>query len=137
MTDATSTFGVSLVTRDVDATIEFFRTLGVNIPDSANWRSHHVGIEIETSGLDLDSVELTKSFDPAWSGSAVVLILRVPTRDAVDDTYTRAMDAGHPSQLAPFDAFWGARYAVVRDPDGNAIGIMSPQDESRSSPPPI
>jgi uncharacterized glyoxalase superfamily protein PhnB len=34
--------------------------------------------------------------------------------------------AGHRSHLAPFDAFWGARYAVVLDPDGNRVGISSP-----------
>ena len=37
-----------------------------------------------------------------------------------------AIAAGHRSHLAPFDAFWGARYAVVLDPDGNRIGISSP-----------
>jgi len=30
-------------------------------------------------------------------------------------------------------AAWGARYAVVEDPDGNALGIMSPVDPDRRS----
>jgi uncharacterized glyoxalase superfamily protein PhnB len=137
VSDAKATFGFSVVVADVDKSIDFYRTLGVPIPDSANWKSHHVGIEIDTSGLDLDSEEMTKGYDPNWSGPAVILILRVPTREAVDETYQRVLDAGHPSQQAPFDAFWGARYAVVRDPDGNPVGIMSPQDESMGGPPPV
>ena len=34
------------------------------------------------------------------------------------------------------DAFWGARYAVVSDPEGNGVGIMSPVDPARRSEPP-
>ena len=37
--------------------------------------------------------------------------------------------------LEPIDAFWGARYAVVNDPDGNHVGIMSPSDEEHRSVP--
>ena len=33
-------------------------------------------------------------------------------------------------QQEPYDAFWGARYAVVSDPDGNGVGIMSPVDDA-------
>jgi hypothetical protein len=25
----------------------------------------------------------------------------------------------------PFDAFWGQRYATVRDPDGNAVDLFT------------
>ena len=39
-------------------------------------------------------------------------------------------------QQEPYDAFWGARYAVVSDPDGNAVGIMSPVDDAFRSEPP-
>jgi uncharacterized glyoxalase superfamily protein PhnB len=137
MSDPKPTFSNSVVSSDVDAMVAFYRTLGVPIPDEANWRSHHVGIPIEGSSLDLDSTQLTEAYDAEWSGTSVILILRVPTRDAVDEAYKRAIGAGHPGHLAPIDAFWGARYAVVRDPDGNHVGIMSPQDESLGGPPPI
>jgi len=137
VSDATPTFGVSLVVADVDASIGFYRTLGVAIPDDANWESHHVGIPIQGSALDLDSVALTKGYDDKWNGTGVILIIRVPTREGVDETYKRVVDAGHAAHLEPIDAFWGARYAVVRDPDGNHIGIMSPQDQSLGGPPPV
>ena len=137
MSDSKPTFGMSVVSSDVDASIGFYRTLGVPIPDDANWRSHHVGVPIAGTDLDLDSVDLTKGFDPNWSGTGVILIMRVPSREAVDETYQRVVGAGHPSQLEPIDAFWGSRYAVVRDPDGNPVGIMSPTDESLGSAPPV
>jgi uncharacterized glyoxalase superfamily protein PhnB len=55
----------------------------------------------------------------------------------VDALVAELSAAGVPVQQAPYDAFWGARYAVVSDPDGNGVGIMSPVDDAhRSAPPP-
>jgi hypothetical protein len=28
--------------------------------------------------------------------------------------------------LKPWDAFWGQRYAVVHDPDGNGVDLLAP-----------
>ncbi len=130
MSDQPPVFGISLVVRDVDASVAFYRTLGVHITDEMNWKSQHVGVPTGGGGhFDIDSVELTKSYDPGWEGTAPIVILRVPSRGDVDVAYERVTAAGHDGHLAPFDAFWGARYAVVRDPDGNHVGIMSPQEE--------
>jgi hypothetical protein len=43
--------------------------------------------------------------------------------------------AGYEGQQPPYDAFTGARYAVVLDPDGNAVGLMGPIDPAKSSIP--
>ena len=60
-----------------------------------------------------------------------VIGFSLPTRDAVDDTYQALVAAGHPARLEPYDAFFGARYAIVSDPDGHNIGLMSPIDADR------
>jgi len=61
----------------------------------------------------------------------------VDSRQAVDDLVASLAADGVPVQQAPYDAFWGSRYAVVSDPDGNGVGIMSPpEDAYRSDPPP-
>jgi uncharacterized glyoxalase superfamily protein PhnB len=44
-----------------------------------------------------------------------------------------AMDRG---RQPPYDTFWGARYAIVEDPHGNHVGLMSPSDPARKSAPP-
>lgn len=44
--------------------------------------------------------------------------------------------AGYRGLQPPFDAFWGARYAVIEGPDGVAVGIMSPVSPDERSPPP-
>jgi len=30
----------------------------------------------------------------------------------------------------PWDAFWGQRYAIVRDPDGNGVDLFAPLADS-------
>jgi uncharacterized glyoxalase superfamily protein PhnB len=65
-----------------------------------------------------------------------VIGFSVATREAVDDRYEDLVAAGYPGRQPPYDTFWGARYAVVADPDGNDVGIMSPVEESRRYWPP-
>jgi uncharacterized glyoxalase superfamily protein PhnB len=60
----------------------------------------------------------------------------VAARDEVDGLVAALEVGGVHVQQPPFDAFWGARYAVVCDPDGNAVGIMSPIDPASRHPHP-
>jgi uncharacterized glyoxalase superfamily protein PhnB len=65
-----------------------------------------------------------------------VIGFSVDTRDHVDRIHAALVAAGHESRQVPYDAFWGARYAIVADPDGNDVGIMSPMDDTMRSWPP-
>ncbi|HVM54739.1 MAG TPA: VOC family protein [Acidimicrobiales bacterium] len=65
-----------------------------------------------------------------------MLTFRVDTREEVDALYAELTGAGHEGRQPPFDAFFGARYAIVADPDGNDVGIMSPSDDTMRSWPP-
>ncbi|MEX2393333.1 MAG: hypothetical protein WD826_02520 [Actinomycetota bacterium] len=47
---------------------------------------------------------------------------------ALEAKFAELVDAGYIAHLAPIDAFWGSRYAVADDPDGNHIGLMGPRD---------
>jgi uncharacterized glyoxalase superfamily protein PhnB len=137
---------LDLVTADMDATIAFYRALGVDIPETAIWRTpsgaHHVDITMP-GGLTVhfDSPALAKVYNAGWreptgSGSRVVIGFRVASRDDVDRVHRTLTDLGHRSSQPPYDAFWGARYAIVADPDGNHVGIMSPPDPDRRGAPP-
>jgi catechol 2,3-dioxygenase-like lactoylglutathione lyase family enzyme len=134
--------GVNLFCKDLAATVAFYRRLGLDIDDGHPWSGHHIEVPMANGvQLELDSIELTRGYDtgyttPAAGGSRNVIVFHLPTREAVDLTFTELTAAGHPGHLAPVDAFWGARYAVVDDPDGNAVGLMSPVDPVQRSEPP-
>lgn len=63
----------------------------------------------------------------------MVIGFKLESRAAVDEMFARLTAAGHGVRQEPWDTFWGARYAVVEDPDGNAVGLMSPIDPDRRS----
>jgi uncharacterized glyoxalase superfamily protein PhnB len=69
--------------------------------------------------------------DGGEHGKGVVVGFSLPSREAVDERYAALTAAGHAGRQPPYDAFWGSRYAVVQDPDGNDVGIMSPPDPAR------
>ena len=138
--------GIDIIASDMDKSVAFYRELGLDIPDDKIWSRddgmHHVDLHFDGDiGFDIDSAKMTTAYDPAWAlsaikGAACVLIFRADTREDVDALYQHMMELGYESHLAPFDAFWGARYAIVADPDGNDIGLMSPIDEARRTWPP-
>ena len=44
----------------------------------------------------------------------------------VDSIYQSMVAAGFEGHLEPWDAFWGQRYATLRDPDGNGVDLFAP-----------
>jgi catechol 2,3-dioxygenase-like lactoylglutathione lyase family enzyme len=130
---------VNLVVRDMDAMVAFYRQLGVEVEQPpAAWEKHHRSARMpEGIDLDLDSSVFASQWNRGWppGGSGPVLGFRVSQRETVDALYARLTGAGYEGQQAPYDAFWGARYALVADPDGNTVGIMSESDPARRSQP--
>jgi catechol 2,3-dioxygenase-like lactoylglutathione lyase family enzyme len=130
---------VNIVVRDMAATVDFYRRLGLTLPDQGPWNEYHRSAETpEGLDFDFDSVDFAPKWNEGFSAShgGVVLGFTVGSRDAVDRIYGELTGAGHRSQQEPYDAFWGSRYAIVEDPDGNAVGLMSPMDEAYRSAPP-
>lgn len=127
----------NLVVTDMDASVAFYRKLGVTIPDAGpRWQGHHRTATFPDGlQIDLDSSEFARFWNQGWQQGMGVLGFKVDSREQVDETYQALVEAGYRGQQPPYDAFWGARYAVIEDPDGNAVGIMSPVDPGARSQP--
>jgi catechol 2,3-dioxygenase-like lactoylglutathione lyase family enzyme len=133
---------VNVVVGDMAASLDFYRRLGVAVPEGeADSSGPHAELRMPNGlSLELDTAESAR----LWHAGArtdpgsvnVVIGFELATREAVDERYAELTSAGYPGRQPPFDAFWGARYAIVADPDGNDVGLMSPIDESRRSWPP-
>jgi len=139
---APSTLGqLNVVVADMAASVAFYRRLGLTIDDRRPFSRHHVEVPMPNGfTLELDSVEFAKRWDVGWHGhpgaGRNVIGFDLPSRQAVNELYAALIDAGYVGQQPPHDAFWGARYAIVEDPDGNPVGLMSPIDPAcRSAPP--
>jgi catechol 2,3-dioxygenase-like lactoylglutathione lyase family enzyme len=132
---------VNVVVGDMEAMAEFYARLGLRLSSGPpEWAPHHRN----TGGrdgvdFDLDSSTFASVWNQGWPGGAgVVLGFRVAEREDVDRLHEELTAAGYASQQTPYDAFWGSRFAVVADPDGNSAAIMSPPDPAlrTTSPPP-
>jgi uncharacterized glyoxalase superfamily protein PhnB len=121
---------VDLVVEDVETTARFYAKLGLSVPEL--WRSEDgVAQHVETpqARIGFNSRTLTSGYNSSWpGGSGVVLMFKVDSRADVDEKFAELTQAGYAAHMEPIDAFWGARYAIVDDPDGNHVGIMGPQD---------
>lgn len=131
---------VNIVVSDMDATVAFYRRLGLTLPEQGPWSSFHRSAEMPAGiDLDFDSSDFASKWNAGYSPATTrgaVIGFRVGSRDAVDRIYSDLTGEGYASQQEPYDAFWGSRYAIVEDPDGNAVGIMSPREERYQSAPP-
>lgn len=119
------------------------------VPEGIVWRTasgaHHVGPipgdATDPPSIDLDSATFAREWNTGCKGHSgiagrVVVGFGVASREDVDRVHADMTEAGYKSLQAPYDAFFGARYAVIEDPDGLAVGLMSPISREHGAPPP-
>lgn len=119
---------IGLVVSDMAASLAFYRRLGLDLPAEADAAPHAEAALPGGLRLAWDTVETVRSFDPDWSpatGSRISLAFDCGSPEGVDAVYAELTEAGHPGRLKPWDAFWGQRYAVVHDPDGNGVDLFA------------
>lgn len=121
---------VGLVVADMGRSLGFYRRLGIALPADADTEPH---VEATLPGgwrLLWDTTETVRAFDSRWDpptgGPGVSLAFACDTPHEVDAVYADLVGAGYEGHLEPWDAFWGQRYAVVHDPDGNGVDLFAP-----------
>ena len=121
---------IGIVVSDMARSLAFYRELGLEIPATADAEGH---VEVTLPGglrLGWDTEEVIASFDesfrPATGAGRVGLAFLCDSPDAVDAVYARLVELGYHAHKAPWDAFWGQRYALVDDPDGIEVSLFAP-----------
>ncbi len=115
---------VGVIVEDMARAAEFYRRLGVDVPDGAEGEGH---VEIKMSGLTffLSTKRANARWDPARSdasgGYRIVLEFYLEDRAALDAKYEELTGYGYASHCAPYDVTPELRFAMVDDPDGNTI----------------
>ncbi len=119
---------IGLVVEDIEKSLAFYRTLGIEVPDIFD------GPYVETmlpGGIRLswNAKSMAKEIDGHWVepiGYRMGLAYLCDSPDEVNHRYEALVAAGYASHKAPWDAFWGQRYAQVLDPDGNVVDLFAP-----------
>lgn len=119
---------IGLVASDMQATAAFYRLLDLDFSTA----DEGPYIEVATRGglrISINDLKMIKSMEPDYVqavGQRTGLAFLCETPSGVDAKYAEILAAGHPSHKAPWDAFWGQRYAQVIDPDGNVVDLFVP-----------
>ena len=120
---------IGIVVEDMRQALAFYRLLGLAIPEGVE---HEPYVELITSNgyrISWNTVEMTKGIDPNWqkpTGQGISLAFLCDSPAEVDAVYERLVNAEYASYKGPWDAFWGQRYAIVIDPDGNHVDLFAP-----------
>ena len=120
---------IGIVAADVDASLAFYRTLGLDAPESCGGEPY---VEITLPGgirLSWNALSMVKEIDSDWEeprGQRVGLAYLCDSPAEVNERHGALVAAGYASHKAPWDAFWGQRYAQIVDPDGNLVDLFAP-----------
>jgi len=116
---------IGIVSSDLGRTRAFYGLLGIEFADGDD----HVEATMP-NGLRLmaDTEDVIGSFNPEWSratGNQLALAFACDSPAEVDELYAKVVGAGFDGEKEPWDAFWGHRYAQLRDPDGVPVDLFA------------
>ncbi|WP_289140657.1 VOC family protein [uncultured Brevibacillus sp.] len=117
---------VGIVVSDMKRALDFYRLLGLEIPASAN-EDHHVEVAGDGVRLAFDTIEIAKSVYGGWeeaTGHRIELAFACDDANSLNELYAKLTSHGYEGHREPWDAVWGQRYAIVKDPDGNLISLF-------------
>jgi catechol 2,3-dioxygenase-like lactoylglutathione lyase family enzyme len=121
---------ICVIVKDMARSLAFYEHLGFKFPPEA-YAEIHVELELP-GGLQIywqraqEANLYAPDYRPAPHGM-VTLGFQVDSAGDVDALFTKLRELGYKGDRTPWDAPWGARYAIVYDPDGNLVVIYHPQ----------
>jgi catechol 2,3-dioxygenase-like lactoylglutathione lyase family enzyme len=118
---------IGIVASDMARSIRFYRELGLDVPETPD--EGHVDTFLPNGvRFMLDTEDTVRSFNPEWrreTGNQLSLAFECASPAEVDEVYARVIAAGFDGEKEPWDAFWGQRYASLRDPDGVSVDLYA------------
>lgn len=124
-------FMLGLTVRDMPTALQFYRRLGLDIPDGSE-TSTHVEIQMGrgfTFFLDSNPARWDPGFDalsqpeqpenPKWYPMVLEFYLR--DQRVLEARYAELIDFGYQGSREPYRTSFGMVFAMVKDPDGNTI----------------
>ncbi len=139
---ALNLFMIGLMVRDMDKSLEFYRRVGVAVPDASEGKTH---IEVKMGELTffLDSRPTRWDARFAWDDAAArpaaadsyptILEFYLQTQAAVEAKYAELTGYGYEGYRAPYDMGFGMCFAMIKDPDGNVLLLSGDIKKARTS----
>lgn len=119
---------VSVKTKDMKESVEFYKILGFKFDGNILQEEHveNIHTNIDTK-LMIDTEDMIKSivgYEPTVSNCSTFAIL-YDTVAEIDTVYNNLKASKYKVVKEPWDAFWGQRYCIVKDPNGHLIDLYA------------
>jgi uncharacterized glyoxalase superfamily protein PhnB len=134
---------LGLIVHDMPKALEFYRRLGLDIPEGSEKQSH---VEIKMgSGMTFFLDSNPKRWDPGYGAqpdtSRHAALDRYPTilefylkeHTTLIAKYKELIDFGYQGYREPYATAFGMTFAMVNDPDGNTILLSADADTSAAA----
>jgi predicted lactoylglutathione lyase len=131
---------LGLIVQDMAIAVEFYRRLGLEIPDGSEKQSH---VEIKMgSGMTFFLDSKPTRWDPGFGSQPdsersdapdrypVILEFYLKEQATLMAKYTELINFGYQSYRAPYKTSFGMYFAMIKDPDGNTILLSAEADSS-------
>lgn len=119
---------VGVMVEDMERAVEFYRRLGVEIPEGAESKPH-VPVEMNGMTFFLNTHALNARWDPAKTeasgGYRIILEFYFENAEVLDAKYSEMIGFGYESHVAPYVTPFNMYFAMINDPDGNTILLSS------------
>jgi uncharacterized glyoxalase superfamily protein PhnB len=115
---------VSVTSTNIPRTVEFYSLLGFTFPEYTG--QQHVEAEGDIRFM-IDDAAMMKDIlghEPA-PGNHSSFAIKCESPAEVDATAEALKAKGFVVLKEPWDAFWGQRYAIVKDPDGYMVDLFA------------
>lgn len=117
---------VGIVVSDMKKAIAFYEVLGFSTVGDAT--ENYVELNNQGVRISLNTRAMIAGiygFEPESEGDKLELAFLCDSVEEVDQTAKRMKEAGYEIFKEPWDAFWGQRYAIVKDLDGNLLSLFA------------
>jgi uncharacterized glyoxalase superfamily protein PhnB len=119
---------IGIIAADMKKTLDFYRILGLEIPEGLEGEDN-VDVKISDAiTLGFLSEALARHADSKFQtpvGQSMNLQFECSSASEVDATFQRLIDHQYEGYAEPWDAFWGQRFARIKDPDGRVVNLFA------------
>ncbi len=117
---------VGIIVSEMSKAITFYETLGFTVvgdPNQAYVELNNQGVRISLNTQEM--IEGIYGFPPASQGEQIELAFLCDGPADVNQVVAKMKEAGYEVFKEPWDAFWGQRYAIIKDLDGNLLSLFA------------
>jgi len=134
---------LGLIVQDMPTALEFYRRLGLDIPDGSEKRTH---VEIKMgSGMTFFLDSNPARWDPGFGAQPdaernaasdrypTILEFYLKEQATLIAKYNELTGFGYQGYREPYETSFGMYFAMVKDPDGNTILLSADVDAGTSA----